>query len=132
MLEGVIAEQIDSVWPAVKPLIQKAIDKSQNDYSIDDVYGLLKSRDMQLWVWIEDHEVTSCLVTMIVNYPRRRVCQLPYIAGKNMKHWLAFEEVISAWAKERHCSQLEGFSRKGWLRVLGHWKPVWTTIRKDI
>lgn len=132
MLQGIVTDEIDTVWAICSGLLQKVIDRDQKDFLVDDIHELLKSRDMQLWVWRARNKITACLVTKIVNYPRRRVCQMPYIAGADMKDWLACEPIITAWAKENGCSQLEGFARKGWLRVLPHWRVVWTTIRKDI
>lgn len=131
-LTGVVAADIEHVWPVIAPLLQRAVDKSQGDMSVDDIRDALTKRDMQLWVWTENTEITACLVTQIVDYPRRRVCQMPFIAGRSMKLWLACESMIAAWAKEHDCTQLEGFARKGWLRVLPHWRQAWTTIRKDI
>lgn len=132
MLTGVLANDIGLYWPEVAPLLQKAIDKSQNDYSIHDIRSLLEARDMQLWIWLVDSKVAACLVTVIANYPHRRVCQMPFIAGRFMKDWLKMETVIAQWAKERGCSQLEGFCRPGWTRVLKNWSIVWTTMRRDI
>ena len=133
MLRGITFDRIEAVWPHVEGMLQKAVDKSQHDYLLEDIYFALLSRDMQLWVWIVGEDITACCVTMINNYPNRRVCQLPYIAGQGMGDWITLcEPVIVEWAKQRGCTQLEGFCRDGWLRVLKHWRKAWTTMRRDI
>lgn len=132
MLHGIPHDQIDNVWGKVAPILQRAVDKSQHDYAIQDIYAALKQRDMQLWVWVENDAIEACCITQIISYPRRRICQMPFIAGNKMKNWLSTEETIVAWAKERGCSQFEGFARDGWLRVLKNWSKVWNTIRRDI
>lgn len=132
MLRGIRAEHVEEFWPQASVLLQKALDKSQGDYALNDVKKELLERDMQLWIWIEGHTLISCCVTKIVNYPQRLICQIPLIAGTKMRLWLQCEDVISAWAKEQGCTQLEGFSRDGWLKVLCHWRKAWTTIRRDL
>ena len=132
MLVGVKNTDIDLVWSIVAPMIQRAIDKSEHDYSIDDVYHHLCQRNMQLWYWVGDCGIIACMVSVIASYPNRKVCQLPFIGGKGLRIWIHAEPIIAAWAKEQGCTQLEGFCRQGWVRVLKNWRVVWQTMRKDI
>jgi hypothetical protein len=133
MLHGVPFDRVETVWPVVQPMLQKAVDASQQDCGMEDIYFALLSRDMQLWTWVEDGAITAIFVTAIHNYPNRRVCQIPYIAGKGVHQWYpVVEQALSEWAKSRGCSQLEGFCREGWLKILKNWRKAWITMRKDI
>jgi len=132
MLKGVLSHDVESIWDIVSPILERALAKSAGDYNIQDVFGELLSRDQQLWVWVEDGKIEACCTTKIVNYPRSRICTMPLIAGTKMKNWLSSEETMVAWAKENNCTQIEGYARDGWLRVLKHWTKVWTTIRRDV
>ena len=123
---------VPTVWESVAPLLQKAVDKGQHDYSLEDIKSCLLNRDMQLWVWVEENKIIACCITSVVIYPQRKICQLPYIAGAGLKQWLQHEDTIITWAKAQGCTKLEGFDRGGWLRVLKTWYKVWVTIRKDI
>lgn len=123
---------VPNVWASVAPILQKAVDKSQEDYTLEDIQNCLLNRSMQLWVWVVEEKIIACCVTMVVCYPQRKVCQLPYIAGVGLKQWLACEDAVIKWAKDNGCTKLEGFDRGGWLRVLKGWYKVWITIRKDI
>lgn len=134
MLRGVRADRVDALWPTVGPMIQRAIDKSEGDYDLDDVLYHLTERDMQLWVWYTDTVITACAVTQIINYPQRSVCQVPFLSGVDYKIWIKANEEIGLWAVTQGCQQLEGFCRPGWLKILAHfnWRAVWTTTRKDL
>jgi len=132
MLTGIQAAHVEELWPQVAGLLQKALAKGQGDYILDDVKKELLERDAQLWAWIEDGIVLGCCTTRIVNYSQSRVCQIPLIAGTKMRKWLQCEDVIATWAREKGCTQLEGFSRDGWIRVLRHWRKAWTTMRRDL
>lgn len=132
MLFGIQPEEIDHVWPLVVPLLQRAVERSQNDYALADILGLLRSKAFQLWVWDAGSGIEACAITTITNYPRRRICQIPFLAGSKMRDWLTVEAVLREWARDKGCSQLEGYCRDGWLRVLKNWRKVWSTMRSDI
>ena len=132
MLFGIPSKEIDSVWKEVEPLLKRVIERGQKDELPIDVYQKLIERDAQLWVWKVDGRITSLCVTVICNYPRRRVCQIPYIVGMDAKSWLHYESVIVAYAQERGCTQLEGFCRLGWTRILKNWRVIWHQMRRDI
>ena len=42
------------------------------------------------------------------------------------------EAQIMAWGKANGCVELEGYARKGFMRVLTGWVFGWTFIRKPI
>lgn len=134
MLKAIPAQCVPDVWNTCAPLLQKAVEKTQKDFLLDDILNALLLRDMQLWVWIEDFKIVACCVTQIVVYPQRKICQLPFIGGSGMKQFLKCEDEFILWARAHGCSQLEGFDRGGWLRILSvkNWFKAWVTIRKDI
>lgn len=134
MLQAISWQAVPNVWSVVSPMLQRAINKSQKDYSLEDILYHLGQRNMQLWVWLEKDQIEACCISQIIEYPQRKVCQLPFVAGRMMRRWIACEDEISKWAKSQGCTQLEGFCRDGWLRVLSprNWFKVWITMRKEI
>lgn len=132
MLYGVPWYDIEIAWPQVEGFLQKAVDQSPGDRSVLDYKKEIEDAKAQLWVWIVDGNIRAACVTRIVEYPNRKVCAMPLIGGDSMKDWLLVEPQLIEWAKEQGCSQLEGYCRDGWLRVLKNWRKVWTTMRRDI
>jgi len=115
-------------------MLQKAIDKSQKDWLLEDVLNDLATRDMQLWVWVEELKIVACCITQIIVCPQRKICALPFLAGSGLRRFLQCESQFIEFARANGCDKLEGFDRGGWLRVLSkrQWFSVWTTIRRDI
>lgn len=132
MLAGVLSSDVDNAWGEVAPMLQRALDKSQHDYDLDYVYNSIVCRDMQLWVWIEAGKIEAAAVTQIIDHPLKRICAMPLIGGRFMRHWLGSEDQFIAWAKAQGCTQIEGYCRDGWIRILKNWKKAWTTMRRDI
>ena len=132
MLIGLPAQELPQHWSVVAPMLQRALSKSQGDLRLEDLYTKIFERDMQLWGWLIEGEITACCVTQVLTFPGNKICSIPFIAGCGMKDWIHVEPQLVAWAKEQGCNQLEGYCRPGWVRMLRHWKQVWITMRRDI
>lgn len=118
VVSGVSSERIESIWPKVEPLLQKAIDRGHGEHEAGDILGFLLSRDMQLWI-AADEEIRAAMVTQIINYPRLSVCQVIYLGGEGLKFWKSAKPLIEAWAKSQGCQELRAYGRRGWCRVFG-------------
>lgn len=131
-LVGVRSELVDTVWPRVEPLMDRACKRSHGVYEPSDIYEALMGRTMQLWTAWDGKELVAAAVTEIRIYPRMKVLAMPLLAGERLKDWLEFQPTFEEYARAHGCSHLEGYARKGWLRVLKNWTPQWTVIRKEL
>lgn len=125
--------RVDRTWEITALLIDKAIQTTDCDFDIDDVHSRILNKEAQLWAWIEGDEITACFVTTILINPKRKICSVPLIGGTGLKIWRkGVDETLGTWAKAQGCEYLEGYARKGWLRVLKDWFIVSTTIRRKL
>lgn len=135
MLYGVIHSEVPRVWPVVLPMLRKAFERCEGDYTEEDIYAGLLNREYQLWIYWHDLTIVAACVTCVVVYPQRKVCCFMLIGGKGLKFWKqSAQEGITTWAKEKGCTVLEGYDTRSWLRVLIKygWRGVWLVIRKEI
>lgn len=133
MLIGIASERLPKLWYLCAPLIDKAIQSTECDFDIDHVYERALSKDCQVWAWVEDKKITACFVTAILIHPKRKICSVPLIGGRGLRVWRnGVDETLGKWAKEQGCEYLEGYARKGWLRILKDWFTVSTTIRRKL
>lgn len=111
------SEQIDEVWPIVRPHIQRALDHEPNPgYTIDDIYDGLKLAMMQLWCWGDE----ASLVTTLQERDGRKWCHLLVMGGVGLNEWLPYLKLVEDWAKSKGCDQMQVYGRIGWSRVLGY------------
>lgn len=133
MLGVIPAKDIDRTWHLCRPLIARAMKNGDNVYTIEDIKKGLETGVFQLWTWVENLTIVCCAVTCINNYPSKRICSLMIIGGRGLKMWKeSAQKIMVDWAKKNGCTEMEGYARKGWLRVLPEWRPVWTTIRRSL
>jgi hypothetical protein len=111
---------IDKLWPTVAPMFERLTRESSGCYEPDDVLAEIKAGEQQLWVaWDEVRlRVDAVMTTSIRTYPRRKSIRIIYIVGDRMRHWFSeFEVQAEAFGRREGATLLEGFGRKGWLRL---------------
>lgn len=91
-------------------------------------------RDIQLWAIWSGEQLEAVVLTEIIDYPRKRYCNVHGLAGVNHKRWLHLVWNIEEWAKTKGCDGIEsahgrvGFERE--LKELG-WKSAARYFEKE-
>lgn len=133
MLGVISPADIDRTWSLCAPMLKKAVRK-ENPYTLEEYKQGLKDGTFQLWTWVENNKIICCGITTILTFPSKKICSMPIVGGTYLKIWKEeSQRIIAEWAKRNGCAIIEGYaSRKGWLRVLPNWKPVWITIHRSL
>lgn len=117
-MSGLTPAEIPRFWDLLVPLMDRAVGfwEGRNDSE-----HLLRSAilgDCQVWTILDppmpSDVVEAVIVTEIVDYPLARACRYVLVAGTNLDQWQESDKVISAWAKTRGCTLIEGAGRAGW------------------
>jgi len=110
--------------------------KSRDEMSVEDIYKRLSEARMQLWlVFNEDREIISVLTTEIIDYPRKTVCRIVTLGGKDLDIWVQdWLETIEAWALENDCVAMETVCRKGFIKKLERfgYENAYTVLVKEL
>jgi hypothetical protein len=118
-VSGVPLEAVDGMWPMVVDHIIKGLEHGHGELDIEDIYGGLKSRDMQLWAAFQtDGECVASLVTEIFYFGKKKVMRFIVIGGGHMADWLDNIDILQEWAKENECERVEAYCRDGLARRL--------------
>jgi len=128
-------ESIDATWDVLRSYVAAALEKGQGEIDAEYVFMQLLERHMQLWVVLEGAMLLGCAVTEVVEYPRKRICRIVLLAGKDVESWL--QEgffAVAAWAKTESCDTLEAYGRKGWLKLAEPFgfRHAFTVISKEL
>jgi len=119
MIVPVPQNEIQHVWHIVGPLLQKGIDKSNGEYTLDDVYRFCTDGDMQLLMAVIEDEIVAALNTEIIIYPRKKAFRLINAGGSHLKEWgPELWEFMEAAAKLNDCDLIEAIGRPGWMKYL--------------
>jgi hypothetical protein len=85
-----------------------------------DVYVAVQQGRMQLWIAFDDqNEILGCQVTTVTDYPSRRLLTSWFTGGKRLREWRdEMMGVLIRWAEDNECTGIEGYGRKGWIKML--------------
>ncbi len=121
-------------WETFRPLVQKALDRSQGEYASDDIRDAVNQGKMQLWILDEGDSVPALAVTQILTYPQKRYCEIVLAATSRrmgVRFWRGAIRLVGAFSKHHGCDKFRVFGRKGWGRAMG-WKEIYAVFEKQI
>lgn len=114
---GLPAARLDEWWGEFLPFVERALAEGMGEWNAEDIKAAIKLNEMQAWA-AYDGKMVAGMVTQILNYPRKRVCDLLLASGERMADWLVWIDFIKAWAKREGCHVVRVMGRRGWLRTL--------------
>lgn len=126
-------DQVDKVWDACAPILEKAIAYSEGYYDIDDLYQMVKNGHQDLWVMFDD-EITLAGTTRIVHYPNKSVLEIPFLATKDnggLGDFRSMFNQVEDWAKEQGAEATVFFARIGWKKLFPEFNLKHTLMIKD-
>lgn len=132
-LIGIRHNQAHLLWHEVDPILRRALEYSDNKYSLEHVKKCVEERDMQLWVTFREGHVSTAGVSQIVNYPCEKRLVILFLAGDSenlFSHW----HTISQWGKSQGCESCEIYGRPGWERKLEKigFKKIHTVLKINL
>ena len=109
-------EDVGKVWDKCKPYLSQATDRSGGRETILTLYSKIKAGTSTLWIMMVDNKIIASATTEVTQYQNLNVS---FLGGSDMNVWLPeFINQLKIYAKHNHCSKIELFGRKGWLREL--------------
>lgn len=133
-LDAIGPNDLRHVWDQVEPLLERACEYSAGEMTPEAVvHGLGVFDGMQRMQMLALHRggvITSVMVTQVSQYPtpegpwvRKLDCLL--VSGRDVEEWMPFEDQMDTWARAMGCVAVRiPRARKGWVRVLAHWKRM--------
>lgn len=130
-LEGIQPNDINKVWPRVRPLLDKALSRFYYEMSCDDIFRALIAEEMQLWVVLEK-EIWAAVVTQIEQRLKEKTLIVLAAGGERLSEWLNIIQVFEEYAKQNSCGAVEIVGRPGWQRIYKDYHLKMVTMRKEI
>ena len=100
--------QVQRFWHLAEPLLQKALDKGNGEFTADQLKLLVTQGQQQLLLVMKDEICYVAFTVQWINYPNDRVAYITYIGGKNTK---AGMEQFKQWVKENGGTSIQGSTK---------------------
>jgi len=123
-----MSETVDSELERCRPWIESALALSGGTHLFQDVVECVKLGTMQFW-----NAPKGCMVTEILNYPRKKVFHI-FLAGGDLNQIKDFSDSAIHFAKLNGCTAMSLAGRRGWVKALADlgWEEKFTTMSVEI
>jgi hypothetical protein len=116
---------VQQYWYLAEPLLQKALDKGNDEFTADQLKLVTAQGEQQLLLLMDEKQQCHCALTVrFYTYPNDRVCYITYIGGHNTQ--AGFDQ-FKSWAKNNGATSIQGSTKyksieKLWNRFYGYEK----------
>lgn len=125
-------------WHEVEPFIQKAVDESNGELSVDSIKERVQSKELVV-LTIYDLSIGKLIAVvtldMVTFDTGIKVLNIQCAGGERVDEWFNEVDVIAnAVAKRHDCSKIYVIGRNGWVRKLRNngYYPVHTVISREV
>ena len=129
-------ELIQLVWPVVEGFLQQAVDHSNGEMCIEDVFKRLIKGNMLLVTISVESDIVAAIAIEQRNFGSgKRVLNLTLLGGSEMEHWMdEFSDIADKLAKDYKCDEIYIVGRKGWVRALRSYgfETVHTVVSRKV
>ena len=136
VVSAVKKELVHIVWPLVEEYLQRAVDHSNGEMSIEDVYMRMVKGSMLLVTISVKSDIVAAIAIEQRDFPSgKRVMNLTLLGGSDLVDWMdQFSEIADKLAKDYKCEEIYIVGRQGWVRSLRRlgFEPVHTVVSRKV
>lgn len=129
------AELVETAWPTIAPMFQKAIDEGSDEYDIDDLYCMIEENEVLPLAVLFEGRIVAAIGLKLDVYPIKRVLTILIAGGAQMDEWLTeVMAVIKRLAQEQQADSIRVAGRRGWVKALRDYgyKEIHTTVEMEL
>jgi hypothetical protein len=121
------------VAAAVAPLLDRALSFARGQYTLAQVADLIDEGVFALWGVVGPDGLSAVFVTDIDrDFASGPVLTVVLMGGEQSNLWLHLEPVVADYARARGCTKMMLIGRRGWSRVLKHWRQAAVVLERDL
>lgn len=124
---------VDELWPKCVPFFEDPEIGDIEFSSIEECYENCRRGIYQLWILMEDDELTGCFMTNIgMASDTVKVVNIFYLSGDGVKTWIAeLDKKICEFCVQNDCSFYMCSARKGFSRLVPQLKESGVLYVRD-
>ncbi len=126
------SDHVREAWPSVADYVQNALEYTDGRYELEDVLEMIEGGGFLLWIAFDGERIKGCVITQMMQYPRKRFLGCPFVTGDEFSSWKQpMFEMLQRFARDNDCVGLEATARLGWARVFKDdgYEAMWQTFQ---
>lgn len=112
-------EELVKRWNEIGGMLEKATSRTCC-YEPVDLLMMAGTGQVGIWLCMQGEEILAALVSQVTVYPRRKILEMLFAGGGNMRAWRdAAVQALDKHAKQLGCTHVACAGRPGWARAWG-------------
>ena len=136
VISAIPTHMVEVIWPRVQDMIQVAIDHSNGELDIDQMYTKIVDSEMLLLTINENDRIVATLTIEKRSFDTgKTIMNVVTAGGADMHLWISeVDRVLNQLAKEHGCEDIYIIGRVGWVRTLKEigYERIHTTLAKRV
>lgn len=128
--------QINECWSEISPFLEKGIEYSNGELSIDSILEKINSSQIILITIFEDGKLIAVVSLEQCTFDTgKRILNIQLAGGENLDQWFEqIEQIAYGFAKQYDCSEVYIVGRKGWAKKLKSvgYSVLHTVLHKEV
>jgi hypothetical protein len=130
------AQLVKGVWEELHTPLVSAM-RYHEGMDVDDLLMLCESTHLTMLVAAVEDEIKGVVVTRLVQFPKKRMCEVVAVAGKNgqTRSWVNDGlKFLDDFAIRNGCDFIYGIGRKGWMvaKDCGYKAETRSILKKEL
>lgn len=126
---------VKGIWPHVRALIKSAIDRTDL-CNFSDVEREVLGGLQQLWLAWNGTAIEAAAVTQLVLIGTRKICIIVAAGAaptsRDRHRWAPLMTGIEQFARNEGCHATRIIGRKGWQRILAHYRANYVVMDREL
>lgn len=120
-------DKILDVWPLAVKYLPKALDVSDNKFTLEGIKKDCLAGDYLLWI---TQNTKAVAIIQVSEYHSRKECDIVILGGENIKSWISETALVEDFAKKIGCERMLIHGRKGWGKIHKDYNEAYRVIEK--
>lgn len=112
-------EVLAARWNEIEPMLRKSTERTCC-YEPVDLLIMAGTGQAGIWLCMRGEAIDAVLVSQVTTYPRRKILEMLFAGGGNMRAWRdAAVRALDKHARAHGCTHVACAGRPGWARAWG-------------
>lgn len=131
-LIAVDPKRVAEIWPAARPLIEKAYKDGDQVIPLS-ILADLRTGKRLLWLAVDGEEtIIAAMLTQLFNMVSGKMLKMQECGGERMPEWKHLRRRIEDYARAEGCTRVLVEGRPGWQRIMPDYERVAVVLEKRL
>lgn len=126
---------LGTLWKRIQPVMKSAYETSNGRLDAASTFKMIHDGTLKMWcIYDDENDIVYGLVgTSVTGYETgKKFLTIHFCVGRDRKKWMHLLETIEQYGRDKGCTGIDFWCRKGWQSELPDYKMTHVLLEKDL